>query len=136
MFTQHALGNSLLGGLFQPPQVFPFGNVWGSDGIDTRYNFTIYDISARPAGVNAVYMFARQSGETYIPLYIGRAEILSERLANHEKRLPAIVLGASRLLIHIPGPQDRIRYQEAERRLIHRFSPMLNVQHNHLSRTA
>ncbi len=40
------------------------------------------------------------------------------------------MLGAAPLLVHIPAPLDRIRFEEAERRLISRFNPPLNVQHN------
>lgn len=80
--------------------------------------------------MNAVYVFARQPAQAYVPLYIGHAEILSERLTGHERLSETIMLGAAPLLVHIPAPLDRIRFEEAERRLISRFNPPLNVQHN------
>jgi len=128
MLSNRPPANSLLGLFGLAPT--PLATVTGSDGIDTRYRFDVYGIYDRPSGVNAVYVFARQSAQAYVPLYIGRAEILSERLTGHERLSEAIMLGASHLLVHIPGPRDRIGFEDAERRLISRFGPPLNVQHN------
>jgi hypothetical protein len=131
MPRQTALANALLG---SAPRATPFpsGNVIGTDGIDTNYRFDIYRIFERPAGVNAVYAFAALVGTVYQPLYIGRADILSSRLAEHDRREEAVARGATHLLVHIPGTLDRIDYKEAERRLIQFFAPPLNTQHNPL----
>lgn len=96
----------------------PRGEVWGSDNINTRYRFTIYDIRAVPSGIDAVYIFARLEGATYVPLYIGRADVLSRRLTGHERKAEAIRRGATFLLVHELGAQPRVPYKEAERRLI------------------
>jgi hypothetical protein len=93
-----------------PPPVSPYGSVWGDDGVDSRYRFDIYDISANPVGTNAIYVFARLEGSTYLALYIGRAEVLQLRLSNHERRDEVIRQGARALLVHIPGPAPRVAY--------------------------
>lgn len=126
-----ALANALLGSI-PPATPIPSGSAIATDGIDTNYRFNIYRIFERPAGVNAVYAFAVLSGAIYRPLYIGRADILSSRLAEHDRREEAIARGATHLLVHIPGALDRIDYKEAERRLIQFFAPPLNIQHNPL----
>jgi hypothetical protein len=117
----------------QPPAPILFGLVWGNDGISHRCRFDIYDIWACPAGVNAVYIFARLEGSTYVPIYVGRAEILSRRLTSHDRRDEAIRHGARFLLVHIPAPLDPISYIEAERRLIQQYTPVLNEQLNPLA---
>ncbi len=111
----------------------PMGSIWGDDGVSHRYRFAIYNIAACPAGVNAVYVFARLEGSVYVPVYVGRADILSRRLTGHDRRDEAIRLGAQFLLVHIPAPSDPIGYEEAERRLIRRYTPALNEQFNPLA---
>ncbi len=127
---QNALAYALCG--FAQATPVPSGSVTGFDGIDTNYRFDVYRIFERPAGVNAVYAFATLAGTTYLPLYIGRADILSSRLADHDRREEAVARGATHLLVHVPGTLDRINYKEAERRLIQFFAPPLNTQHNPL----
>jgi hypothetical protein len=126
-----ALANALLGSLPNAVPI-PSGNVIGFDGVDTNYRFDIYRIFERPEGVNAVYAFASLAGTIYRPLYIGRADILSSRLAEHDRHEEAVARGATHLLVHVPGTLDRINYKEAERRLIQFFAPPLNTQHNPL----
>jgi hypothetical protein len=126
--------NSLMntGGLGQTHYPAPQmrGSLSGFDGVDTSYSFNIYDVEAAPAGVNAVYMFCRIEGRTYVPVYIGRAEILSDRLCSHERRAEAIRLGAVALLVHTPPAIGaRVDYITAERRLIAHYNPALNTQH-------
>jgi hypothetical protein len=115
------------------PPVLPQGEVWGYDGLGYRFGFTNYDILACPAGLDAVYVFARREARIYVPLYVGRAEFLSRRLPGHERRDEAISLGASHLLVHIPGASVPIGYAEVERRLIRYYAPVLNEQHNALA---
>src|SRR4051794_3328766 len=86
-----------------PPVPIPIVSIWGEDGISHHYRFDVYDIWTCPAGVNAVYVFAALRGSTYVPVYIGRAEILSRRLTGHERRQEAIRHGARFLLIHTPA---------------------------------
>jgi hypothetical protein len=126
---QSALASLLL----DPPAAVSYGDVWGEDGIGMRYRFMVYDIDAITYGVDAVYVFARYEAGVYVPLYIGRANILSERLSSHERRFEAKRRGAEFLLVHIPGSGDPVPYAEAERRLIRRFAPALNEQFNPLA---
>lgn len=123
-----SLARALAGLPALPP--IPMGSIQEFDGVDTHYRFDVYGILARPGGWNAVYVFAEQTLNGYRPLYIGKAESLSSRLDGHDRLEEARRLGASHLLIHIPGYADRVAYTEAERRLIRRFAPPLNTQHN------
>lgn len=122
---------SILAGL--PPPPAPLGHVWGDDGAGYRYRFAVYDIHACPSAPNAVYIFAALQGLTYVPLYVGRAEALSRRLSDHERRDEAIRRGARYLLVHVPGVSDPVGYAEAERRLIRHYAPTLNEKHNPLA---
>ena len=107
--------------------------VRGFDGVDTSYQFEIYGIDAQPIRANAVYMFCKLEHGIYVPNYIGRAQNLSERLANHERKAEAINLGAQFLLVHTPPAfTARVNYIEAERRLIRQYNPVLNTQHRGL----
>jgi hypothetical protein len=108
-------------------------DAWAVDAVGVRYHFRVYGLDATVHGVEAVYAFCRRVGNTYPFLYIGRAKILSDRLAGHERRDEARASGARYLLVHIPGPADRVRYREAEARLIRRFDPPMN---NHFRRFA
>ncbi len=104
------------------------GAVRGFDGVDTSYQFEIFGIHAQPAKTNAVYMFCKLENGNYVPVYIGRAQNLSERLANHERKTEAINLGAQYLLVHTPPVYAaRVNYIEAERRLITQYNPVLNT---------
>ncbi|GAA0302123.1 GIY-YIG nuclease family protein [Rhodovulum strictum] len=102
------------------------------DNRQTPYRFEVYGIDEAPSGRNVVYMFCIAWLVGYSPLYIGRAEDLSKRLANHERKDQAKARGASALLVHRPGLLDYVQYKEAEIRLIQSFNPSLNVQHNAL----
>ena len=127
--------NSPLASIFAglPPPSALLAHVWGDDGIGYQYRFAVYDIHACPAAPNAVYIFAARQSLTYIPLYVGRAESLSQRLSGHERRDEAIRRGARYLLVHVPAVTDPIGYAEAERRLIRHYAPELNEQHNLLA---
>lgn len=111
------------------PSYTPIGSVEGSDGIDTRYSFGIYSINALPSASNAVYMFCYVQSGSYVPVYIGKAESLYDRLFGHERKQEAIRIGATHLLVHSPGYGARVHYLEAERRLIAQYNPVLNTQH-------
>lgn len=107
--------------------------VKGFDGVDTNYGFEVHGINAQPARNNAVYMFCKLENGKYVPLYIGRAQNLSERLSGHERKADALRLGALYLLVHTPPAfAARVNYIEAERRLIAHYNPVLNTQHRGL----
>lgn len=125
-FLVHGLG-------YRDQESVPLGKIALSDGIDTQYNFDIFDIHALPDRSNAVYAFVQQPAFGLYPyniLYIGKAEQLRRRLYDHEKKQIAISCGANRLLVHKPAWADKISYSLAEERLIRAHAPILNVQHN------
>lgn len=126
--SPHSLARALAG--YGQPVSTLIGTFDEFDGVDTDYRFSVYDIRDRPAGFAAIYVFARWTGAGYSPLYIGKADDLLARLCGHDRLDEALRLGASHLLVHIPGRFDRVTYTEAERRLIRRFAPPLNTQHN------
>lgn len=128
MEPQHL--RSPLENLFAQPVGVPLSTITGFDGVDTNYQFQVFYIDACPAGVDAVYIFARFEAGIYVPVYIGRAEFLSQRLSGHERRAEAIRLGARYLLVHVPGNGARVAFEEAERRLIRHYGPPLNRQLN------
>lgn len=131
MSDRLTLSNALLAP-FLPTVPVPTGSLIAFDGVSMNYRFDIFAIYERPFGARAVYVFARWTTQGYLPLYIGKAESLRERLGDHERLTEAMERGATHLLVHIPRTIDPIRYDEAERRLIRHFTPPLNTQHNPL----
>lgn len=109
--------------------VSPISSIKGFDGIDTDYTFGVYSIHFAPNATNAVYMFCKIQNGQYVPLYIGKAENLKNRLMGHERMAEAVRLRATHLLVHTPGFGARVHYLEAERRLISHYNPVLNVQY-------
>lgn len=73
------------------------------------------------------YMMVKFWGGQCIPIYIGIAEDLSQRLPGHEMLDPAIRHGATHLYAHT-SPEAWVRMAE-ERDLIRRWNPVLNTQH-------
>jgi excinuclease UvrABC nuclease subunit len=104
-------------------------SVKGGDGLGIEYSFGVYDIRALPSATNAVYLFCKIENGNYVPLYIGKAENLSNRLSGHERKDEAIRLGAKYLFVHAPGFAAMVGYLEVERRLIARYDPVLNTHH-------
>lgn len=120
-------------GLAAALQPRPVPAVRGFDGVDTSYRFEILGIHEQPARTNAVYMFCKLENGNYVPLYIGRARNLAERLSGHERKTEAVRLGAQYLLVHTPPVfAARVNYIEAERRLIAHYNPVLNIQYRGL----
>lgn len=100
-----------------------------TDGTGVYYRFERHPIASQVYGVNVVYGFAVGTSEL---LYLGKAHILSERLAEHEKIQLSKLFGASELLVHRPTAIDPIPYDVAETRLIRWYSPLLNQQHSRM----
>ena len=91
----------------------------------TRYEFRIYPIEATPSADNAVYMFCCVEDNEYIPVYIGKAEDLPDRLSGHERIDEARDLGATHLLVYASDP----KYKDVETWLIAHHNPTLNKHH-------
>lgn len=73
------------------------------------------------------YMFVMLTNTGWVPVYIGIADDLSDRIPNHDKRLEAAILGATHVMAHLQ-PSFILRSAE-EVDLIQHFQPALNVQH-------
>lgn len=84
--------------------------------------------------VSGLYMFCRQElNGTYIPLYIGQATSLKDRLPNHEQWSPAVRKGADSVhAVVVPSQADRDYFEEC---LIRQYQPNLNVHHKIAIRT-
>lgn len=80
------------------------------------YEFSVHELNVTWSHVGAVYLFCgvKQPENQWIPLYVGRADDLADRLSTHERWPEAVQLGANR---------ERI-----ERELIQAYQPQLNVQ--------
>lgn len=100
-----------------------------TDNYGVRYKFDAFSAGRDVFGVNAVYAFAAWTGLGWRIHYIGRADILSERLKSHDKQLTATMMGMTHVLVHIPTELDPIPFKEAEKRLIAAYNPPLNVHH-------
>jgi hypothetical protein len=111
-------------------QPTPLGSVILRDNLGMAYRFSRQSISWPAYGVNVVYAFATADNRI---IYIGKADILSERLSGHERLSEARNLGAVALLVHEPKLWDPVPYEQAEERLIRAYCPVLNRQFNWLS---
>jgi excinuclease UvrABC nuclease subunit len=80
--------------------------------------------------VGGVYVFVKWvAGKGCVPLYVGKADSFRNRLcASHECWGNAVLHGATRVLAHVV--LDSIERENLEQRLIGRYKPPLNVQHN------
>jgi hypothetical protein len=75
------------------------------------------------------YAFLRQlSNGNWLPVYIGQADSLRERLPNHERWDDAIRAGASLVVAHTTPAGLMVRLAE-EKDLIEKWNPVLNVHH-------
>jgi len=105
--------------------MWQFGYMWDDCGI--RYRFEVRPLTPRSYGTAVVYGFLTAERRV---LYLGKADILSERLSGHEKLGLAVRMGATELWVHEPGPFHLVSHEDAERRLIRAYAPILNKQHN------
>ena len=78
------------------------------------------------------YMFVKPANGGYLPVYIGRAESLRDRLSNHERAAEARLAGATLIMAHTT-PAGEQGSADEERNLIAKWQPPLNVQHKKVS---
>jgi hypothetical protein len=98
----------------------------GSAGIKLRFWFV--DLSlARLIRQPGVYIFVRLTNQGWLPVYIGIADDLVDRLTNHDRWAEAQRLGATHLMAK--GLADRAAREAMERHLIGLYNPPLNTQH-------
>lgn len=80
-------------------------------------------------GINAVcgnYMFVKRAAGGWLPVYIGQAENLKERLPGHERLKEALAAGATDAMAHGSSSFEAVRIAE-EKDLIQRWNPPLNT---------
>ena len=80
-------------------------------------------ITAKPGN----YMFVKETNSGWVPIYVGIADNLYDRLHNHEKWQEAQGLGASRVIAHINLDDQDKSNEEVD--LISYWNPPLNTQH-------
>jgi hypothetical protein len=72
-------------------------------------------------------MFAKLTSAIMVPVYIGIADDLSNRVPSHEHWDAAVALGATHVLAHLEANATRRKLEEQD--LIATFQPPLNLQH-------
>ena len=87
------------------------------------YEFEVYAASTSFNDVSAVYIFARDNGTTWTPLYIGETGELGTRISGHEKWPCATQNGVTHIHVHRVAAADRMR---VETDLIRRWDPVCN----------
>lgn len=107
----------------------------GSAGAKYRYWF-LGDLSpARIKDQPGNYMFVRQTNREknwWLPVYIGIADNLRQRLPNHEVWEEAKRCGATHVMGHTQT--DRVKRENEERDLIGEWNPQCNTQHRTMRR--
>ena len=73
------------------------------------------------------YMFVKRVSNGWVPVYIGIADDLSDRLPCHERWAEAQLHGATHVMGHTQS--DRARREAEEKDLIGYWNPPLNTQH-------
>jgi hypothetical protein len=108
----------------------PFINLSGASGA--VYSYWKLDQPRKGASMQSVggnYVFLKQlANGNYLPVYVGQADDLSNRLPNHERFDDAIRAGASVVVAHTTQAGESARLSE-ERDLIAKWNPILNVHH-------
>ena len=100
-----------------------------ADLVGNNYEYTLLPFEVAWNAVSGIYIFvAWDPGRGWVPLYIGQAESLKDRIcASHECWAQAEGLGATHVLARcVPDASTRAT---EERRLIEAYNPPLNVQH-------
>jgi hypothetical protein len=124
--SERILKMTLFGDFINPMLATPR---WINCG-EWKFEFAAHSVFRQVHGVNVVYAFVRRDG--YI-LYIGRAEILSERLRSHDKIKEAISQGATELWVHSTNEYSPVNFHDVEEMLIKAYCPPLNKKHNTLA---
>jgi excinuclease UvrABC nuclease subunit len=95
--------------------------------IWSGYTFNVHPANASFYDVAGIYIFAGvNQHNVWVPLYIGQATSLANRLAGHEKWSPATKLGATH--IHAMAVSKQADRNFIEETLIKRCQPQLNSQ--------
>lgn len=90
-----------------------------------HWTFNIHGFDARWNDVPGLYIFSRQTANGWVPLYIGQATSLRDRLCRHEREAEARRLGATH--VHAMVEKSALARNYAEAQLIGWFNPPLNA---------
>jgi len=100
----------------------------GASGKQYKYSIHSLDTSFKEKAGN--YIFAKLSSQyQWVPVYIGQAENLKDRLSNHNKEDCALKHGATHIHAHLTSGGEIVRLAE-EKDLLLNFNTPCNVQHN------
>jgi excinuclease UvrABC nuclease subunit len=115
---QLALGDKMMSGLID----------WTSNSGQTyRYWFSQFADPLKDEAGN--YMFVKQlANGNWLPVYIGQADSLKNRVTNHERLDEAKRAGATYVMTHTTPAGEQARLAE-EKDLIQKWSPVLNIHH-------
>src|ERR1700691_3114004 len=103
----------------------------GKSGKTYRYWFSNFTDSFKDEGGN--YMFVKPlSNGNYLPVYIGQADSLNDRLPCHDRVAEAQRAGATLAMTHTTPAGEQARLDE-ERDLIQQWNPALNTHHRQVS---
>ena len=91
------------------------------------YGYKAYGLETPLYDLPSNYIFAREEQGYWVPIYIGEAESLIDRLAQHEKMPCAVQNGITHIHVHVNfgGEFERLR-EESD--LILNYSPICNRQ--------
>lgn len=93
------------------------------------YRYWSLDIKAPIKDEAGNYMFVqRLPNGNFVPLYIGQADSLKNRLPAHERLKDAVRAGATHVFAHTAAGGETARLAE-EKDLIQRWDPVLNTHH-------
>jgi hypothetical protein len=101
---------------------------WPSYGATYRYWFL--DSPSTAAKIEALagnYMFVKLVSDGWVPIYIGIADDLSDRIPGHERWNEAFALGATKIMAHTQS--NTLNRDAEEKSLIGYWNPPLSIQH-------
>lgn len=99
-------------------------------GARVVYRYWFLENPSDPAGIKSEsgnYMFVKPTISGWVPVYIGIADNLRDRIPCHERWAEAVRLGATRVMGHTNAVQ--MNRETEERDLIGRWNPLLNTHH-------
>lgn len=88
------------------------------------YTYYIYAIGASLKAEAGNYIFARAESNTYVPIYIGETENLSERFDKHHKKDCIEAEGATHIHAHLNADEQARLAEESD--LIAKWKPPCN----------
>lgn len=99
-------------------------------GLKGSYTYWLLTTPGDPQSIKAEagnYMFVKPTNAGWVPVYIGIADSLRDRIPYHERWTEAVQHGATRAMAHTNG--NALAREAEERDLIGYWNPVLNTQH-------